>query len=94
MLRITVPFFSFLGMTTRFNKAKLDEAQEKKAKADLTSGLLSRKCQRENKLPKDDPVMTSSVMKSRDQRLASPTSSLELIVSPDGDSKAKAMGRA
>ena len=81
-------------MTTRFSKAKLAKAQEKKAKAGLTGDLLSKKCQRENKPPKDDPVVTSSVTKSRDQRPVSPTSSLELIVSPDGSSKAKTTSNA
>lgn len=48
----------------------------------------------ENKTPKDDLVVTSFVTKSRDQRLALPTSSSKLIVYPDGSSKAKATGRA
>ncbi|KAL0008668.1 hypothetical protein SO802_010170 [Lithocarpus litseifolius] len=87
-------FFSFLGITTRFSKAKLAEVQEKKAKAGLTSGLLTRKCQRKSEPSKDDPVVTSSVAKSQDCHLASPTSSLELIISPSGGSKAKATSKA
>nr|POF27438.1 hypothetical protein CFP56_08776 [Quercus suber] len=37
---------------TRFSKAKLAKAQEKKAKANLTGGLLYKKRQRENKPPR------------------------------------------
>ena len=37
--------------------------------------------------------MTSSMAKSQDRRLASPTSSLELIVSSGGGSKAKATSK-
>ena len=91
--RITVPFF-FSRMTTRFNKAKLVEAQEKKAKADLTGGLQSRKCQRESEPPKDNAVVTSSVAKSQDRCPTLPTSFLELIISPSDGSKAKAMSNA
>ena len=40
---IIFSFFSFPGMTTRFSKEKLAEVQEKKAKAGLTGGLLTRK---------------------------------------------------
>nr|POE94901.1 hypothetical protein CFP56_72319 [Quercus suber] len=81
-------------MTTRFSKAKLDEAQKKKAKAGLTSGLQLRKHQRESEPPKDNAVVTSSVAKSQDHCPASPTSSLELIVSTSGGYKAKAMRNA
>lgn len=75
------PFFSFLGMKTRFSKSKLTKAQETKAKASLIGGLLLMKCQRESESPKDNAVVTSSVAKSQDHSPASPTSSLELIVS-------------
>ena len=43
LLGIIVSFFTFSRMTTKFNKAKLVEVQEEKAKAVLTGGLLSRK---------------------------------------------------
>ena len=36
-------FFVLLGMTTRFSKKKLTEAQEKKAKRGTVSGLMSKK---------------------------------------------------
>ena len=45
-------------MTTRFNKAKLAEIQEKKAKTGLTDGLLTRKRQRDAEPPKDNPMVT------------------------------------
>ena len=76
MLGIIV-FLSFSGMTIRFNKMKLVEVQEKKAKASLIGGIL-----------------TSSMAKSQDRRPASPTSSLELIVSLGGNLKAKATSKA
>ena len=76
-------------MTTRFSNAKLVEAQEEKAKASLTSGLLSRKRQRENEPSKEETMVTSSMAKSQDRCPALPTSSLELIVFPGGGSKAK-----
>ena len=45
--------FSFvLGMTTKFNKQKLAEAQEKKAKNGLVRGLLSRKRLKAGDVPK------------------------------------------
>ena len=80
-------------MTTRFSKAKLAEAQEKKAKAGLSGGLLSSKLQRENEPSKDDVVVTSSVAKFQDRRTTSPTSSSEPIVFLEGGSKAKAMSK-
>ena len=80
-------------MMTRFSKTKLTEAQEKKAKGGLSNGFLSRKRQRENELSKDNVVVTSSMAKFQDHRMALPTSSLELIVSFRGDSKAKAMSK-
>ena len=89
LVGIIVSFFSFPIMTTRFSKAKLAEVQEKKAKASLTSGLLTRKCQRDVEPPKDNPMVTSPVAKSVSQRPTSPTSSLELIASTNDSSKAK-----
>nr|POF22558.1 hypothetical protein CFP56_40555 [Quercus suber] len=80
-------------MTTRFSNAKLTEAQEEKAKAGLTSGLLLRKRQRENEPSKEETVMTSSMATPQDRRLALPTSSLELIVFPGGGSKAKTISK-
>nr|POE50008.1 hypothetical protein CFP56_33350 [Quercus suber] len=81
-------------MTTKFSKAKLAEIQEKKAKGGLTGGLLTRKCQRNTETPKDDPMVASPIAKSVPQCLASPTSSLELIASTDGGSKAKGKNKA
>lgn len=79
---------------TRFSKTKLAKIQEKKAKASLTSGHLMRKCQRDAEPPKDDPVVTSPIAKSVPQRPASPTSSLKLIASTSGASKAKKKDKA
>ena len=87
-------FFFFLGMMTKFSKAKLAKIQEKKAKGDLTGSLLTRKCQRDTETPKDNPMVTSPVAKSVPQCLASPSSSLELIASTDGGSKAKGKDKA
>ena len=80
-------------MMTQFSQEKLAEAQEKKAKGGLLGGFLSRKHQGENEPSKDDVVVTSSVAKFQDHRTASPTSSLEPIVSPRGGSKSKAMSK-
>ena len=80
-------------MMTRFSKTKLTEAQEKKAKGGLSNGFLSSKRQRENELSKDDVVVTSSVAKFQGCHMASPTSSLELIISHKGGSKAKATSK-
>ena len=87
------PFLPFSGMTTRFSKAKLAKAQEKKAKGVLSDGFLLRKHQKENELSKDDVVVTSSVAKFQGCHMASPTSSLELIISHKGGSKAKATSK-
>nr|POE68675.1 hypothetical protein CFP56_68217 [Quercus suber] len=81
-------------MMTRFSKTKLADIQEKKAKASLTSGHLTRKCQRDAEPPKDDPAVTSPIAKSVPQRPASPTSSLKLIASTGGASKAKKKDKA
>ena len=87
------PFLPFSRMTTRFSKAKLAKAQEKKAKGGLSGGFLLRKHQNENELSKDDVVVTSSVAKFQGCHMASPTSSLELIISYKGGSKAKATSK-
>ncbi|KAK9990788.1 hypothetical protein SO802_025773 [Lithocarpus litseifolius] len=82
--------FQFSSSTKRGSlMAKLVEVQEKKAKVGLTGGLLTRKRQRDVEPPKDDPMVTSPVAKSVSQCPASPTSSLELIASNNGGSKAK-----
>ena len=79
---------------TRFSKTKLTKVQEIKARIGLSSGLLLRKRQRESKPSKDDVMVTSLVAKFQDCRPASPTSSLELIVSPGGGcSKTKATSK-
>ena len=51
-------------MTTRFSEVKMVEIQEKKAKAGLTGGLLTRKCQRDCEPPKDNPMVTSPIATS------------------------------
>lgn len=76
-------------MMTRFSIAKLAEVREKKAKGGLIGGLLTRKRQRDTETPKDDPRVTSPTAKFVPQRLASPTSSLELIAFTDDGSKSK-----
>ena len=60
-----LPFFFFFnfcliisGMTTRFSKQKLAEAQEKKAKGGIVNGLLSKKKVGDD--VKKDPVITPS----------------------------------
>ena len=52
-------------MKTIYNREKLVEIQEKKTKASLTGGLLTRKHQRDRKPLKDDPMVTSPVAKSQ-----------------------------
>ena len=76
-------------MKTIYSREKLVEIQEKKAKASLTGGLLTRKHQRDRKPLKDDPMVTSPVAKSQPQHPASNTSSLELTTPSDGGSRAK-----
>ena len=75
-------------MTTWFSKAKLTEAKD-----GLSGGFLLRKHQWENEPSKDDVVVTSSMAKFQGCHTASPTSSLELIVSLRGGSKAKAKSK-
>ena len=81
-------------MKTIHSREKLVEIQEKKAKASLTGGLLTRKHQRDRKPLKDDPMVTSPVAKSQPQHPASNASSLELITPSDGGSRAKGKDKA
>ena len=66
-------------MTTRFSKQKLAEAQEKKAKGGIVSGLLSKK--KMGDVSKKDPVVTPPPTHSPAKHPSSPTSSLEVIAS-------------
>ena len=68
-------------MTTRFSKQKLVEAQEKKAKGGLVSGLLSKKRSKKRDVSREDPMITPSLAHSPTKHPASPTSSLEVIFS-------------
>ena len=72
-----------------FSKQKLVEAQEKKAKGGLVSGLLSRKHLKTGNASIDNPVMTPPLAHSPAKRPASPTSSLEVIASGDETKKKK-----
>ena len=82
--------FSFvLGMTTKFSKQKLVEAQEKKAKNGLVRGLLSRKRLKAGDVSKDDHVVTSPSAHSLAKHPASPTSSLEVITFVGEEAKKK-----
>ena len=75
-------------MTTRFSKQKLAEGQGKKAKGGLISGLLSRKHSKVGDVSKGDPMVTPLAY-SLAKRLASPTSSLEVIASAREETKKK-----
>ena len=66
-------------MMTKFSKQKLAKAQEKKAKGGTISGFLSKK--KAGDIVKKDPVTTPSLTHSPAKSPASPTSSLEMIVS-------------
>ena len=66
-------------MMTRFSKQKLAEAQEKKAKGGIVSGLLSKK--KTGDISKKDPVVTPPPTHSPVKHSTSPTSSLEVIAS-------------
>ena len=85
LLLLLLYFFIFYfclvlsGMTTRFSKQKLAKAQEKKAKDGTVSGLLSKK--KASDISKKDPMTTLPLAHSPAKRLASPTSSLEMIAS-------------
>ena len=76
-------FFTFClvlsGMTTKFSKKKLAEAQEKKNKGGTVSGHLSKK--KAGDVVKKDPMVTPSPTHLPAKCPASPTSSLEMIVS-------------
>ena len=62
------------------------EAQEKKAKGGLVSGLLSKKSPKVGDVSKDDSVVTAH---SLAKHPASPTSSLEVIASAGEETKKK-----
>ena len=66
-------------MMTRFSKQKLAEAQEKKAKGNNVSGLLSKK--KTCDVSKKDLVVTPPPAHSSTKHPASPSSSLEVIAS-------------
>ena len=66
-------------MMTRFSKQKLDEAQEQKPKGGTVSGHLSKK--KAGDVVKKDPMVTPSPTHLPAKCPASPTSSLEMIVS-------------
>ena len=74
-------FFFFSRMTTTFSKQKLAEAQEKKAKGGLVSGLISRKRSKVGDLSKENFVVTPPSAHSLAKCPASLTSSLEVIAS-------------
>nr|POE57048.1 hypothetical protein CFP56_02075 [Quercus suber] len=68
---------------------KLVEAQEKKAKGGLVSGLLSKKHSKVGDVSKDDLVITPPFAHSLAKHPASPTSSLEVIASIGEETKKK-----
>ena len=76
-------------MAIRFSKQKLAEAQEKKAKGGLISGLLSQKRSKTSDVSKEDLVITPSSAHSLAKRLASPISSLEVIASAGEEARKK-----
>nr|POE76086.1 hypothetical protein CFP56_05053 [Quercus suber] len=76
-------------MTTRFSKQKLAEAQEKKGKGGLVSGLLSRKLSKVGDVSKDDLVVTPPSAHSPTKCPASPTSSLKAIATVGEETKKK-----
>ena len=82
---------SFSGMTTRFNKQKIAEAQEKKAKGGLVSGLLSKKHSKTVDASKEDLVVTPPPTHSPAKHPASLTSSLEVIALGEETKKKKKM---
>nr|POF00126.1 hypothetical protein CFP56_19088 [Quercus suber] len=53
-----------------------------------------RKHQKDSKPPKEDPMVTSPVAKSKPQHLVFPTSSLEFITPSNGGSKPKGKDKA
>ena len=76
-------------MVTRFSKKKLVEAQEKKAKGGLISGLLSKKHSKVGGFSKNDPMVTPYSTHSLAKHLASPTLSLEVISFAGEETKKK-----
>ena len=82
-------FFFPSGMTTRFSKQKLAEAQEKKAKGGLVSGLLSKSHSKTCDVSKEDPMVTPPLAHSLAKRPTSPTSSLEVIASAREEARKK-----
>ena len=76
-------------MAIRFSKQKLAEAQEKKAKGGLISGLLSKKRSKTGDVFKEDLVITPSSAHSLAKRLASPILSLEVIASAGEEARKK-----
>lgn len=52
-----------LGMATKFNKGKLSEVQEKKAKTRLKEGLLTRKRKKDNQPLQEETAVVSLVPK-------------------------------
>ena len=76
-------------MTTKFNKQKLVESQEKKARGGLISGLLSKQCSKMGDISKEDLVLTPSPAHSLAKHPASPTSSLEVIASTGEEARKK-----
>ena len=76
-------------MAIRFSKQKLAEAQEKKAKGGLISGLLSKKRSKTGDVSKEDLVITPSSAHSLAKRLASPILSLEVIASAGEEARKK-----
>ena len=76
-------------MTIRFSKQKLVEAEEKKAKGGLTSGLLLRKRLKAGDTSKDDLVVTPLFAHSPAKCPASLTSSLEVITFAKEETKKK-----
>ena len=74
-------------MTTRFSKQKLADAQEKKAKGGIVSGILSKK--KTGYISKKEPVITPSPTYSPAKHPASPTSSLKVTTSTGEESRKK-----
>ena len=83
-----------LGMTTRFSKQKLVEAQEKKARSGIVGGFLSRKRQKVGDAPSGVPVVTSPSAHSPAKCPSSPTLSLEVIVSLEGGARRKSISKS
>ena len=78
-------------MITRFSKQKLAEAQEKKAKGGIVSGLLSKK--KTGDVSKKYPMVTPFLVPSPTKCPASPTSSLEVIAFAGEEVRKKVGGK-